>query len=262
MTTKKRFKDYPPHKSFKDGDKAWVKDAEDDRGKYDANLRGEDPNAGLGLFRWFDLNDSTNQELALWSDWCTEINQIFGGDILYYRVSHIDTNMDQLYGEDVLARYGKPKRCRALFEDIKEPNRFWSAFGMMSDDVFSMTMPKKTYSDKIDMTGTPHVGDIIRTTWNHINYEVVYVHDHPQMAYVSHMWSFTLKRFEYTYQEGVKSIGDVEDPYHGAKESLITDSTSSEFGGADNIYIEERSDDVINYDDYPDDLNSDIFGEY
>lgn len=259
---KKSFKDNIPGTGFKDTDVGWTKDAPDDKGRRDERLRGEDPNAGLGIFSWFDLNDTTNQEILLWSEWLTESNKAFGGDILYYRLSHIGTNQDQLYGEDQLERFGRPRRCKALFEDIHEPNRFWSSFGMMSDDVFTMTIPKEEYSNKIDSTGVPRVGDVIKTTWNNINYEVIYIHDHPVMAYTSSLWSFTLKRFEFTYQEGAKSKTDVEGVYQGSKDQIIIDTTMAELGGADNLYIEEESDKIVNYSDYPNILDSDIYGEY
>lgn len=217
---------------------------------------GEDLEQGLGELRYFDL-DATNLELGIWSDWLWESNQAFGGDILYYRLSHVGTNMDQLYGEDQLERFGKPKRARALFEDINEPNRFWSAFGMMSDDVFTMTIPKKEYHLKIDSTGHPRVGDVVKTTWNRVNYEVIYVHDHPMFTYTSHLWSFTLKRFEFSYQEGA----DTDHPHADDDLGLFTDSTQSEWGGADNEFIDEESNEIADY-DQESDLDDDLYGEF
>jgi len=258
MAKKKSFKDdIVDGVGFKDGDVGWVKDVEDDRGRRDAKWRGDDPNAGLGLFRYFDMDDGTNQEISLWAEWLTESHQAYGGDVLYYRLSHIDTNMDQLYGEAQLERYGKPRRCRVLFENIEEPNRFWSAFGMMADEEFNMTLTKDEYATKIDSTGTPRVGDVVRTTWNNVNYEVTYVHDHPVMAYVSSLWTFTLKRFEFSYQEDVTP----DHPHADPNLRLFTDSTQSEFDGADNEFIEEESNEIVDY-DVEEDLDDDLFGSY
>lgn len=226
-----------------------------------------DINAGIGIFRHFDLDDSTNLEFNLWTDWVNEQNKLFGADILYYRVeSTQSTNKDQLYGEDPLEQFQPPKRCRATFEDINEPDRFWSAFGMMSDDVFVMTIPKLEFLNKIGSV-PPKVGDVIKTMWNDINYEVIYIHQHPEFRYSSSVFRFTLKRFEFSYQEGTDNVQRPDSPFvtHtpdvDPNSILVSDTTSSEFWGADNQYIEEESDDIVDYDEH-EILDDDIYGQF
>lgn len=223
-----------------------------------------DINSGIGIFRYFDQDDSTNLEFNLWADWSWEQNKLYGADVLYYRLEPIAK--DKLYGEDPLERFRPPKRCRTSFEDINQPDRFWSAFGMMSDDVFICIIPKLEFLNKIG-SESPKAGDIIRTTWNNINYEVIYIHEHPEFGYASSTFRFTMKRFEFTYQEGTEQEYRPDDPFvtfvpdNDPNISLVSDSTAGEYYGADGGFIEEESNDIVDYDQH-EQLDDDIYGEY
>lgn len=218
---------------------------------------------GMGIFRYWDPSDNTNQEISIWAEWEDENHKLFGADILYYPLSHTGTNVDELYGEDQLEKFGTPKRIRALFNEneIAEPNRFFGAWGAMSDDVFTMTITKDQYSTKVDSTTNPAPGDIILTAWNNVHYEVTYVREDPGFTYVSNLWALILKRFEFAWQDGAqeKASGlSIDAAGEDAQSMIISDATTA----GDEFWIEEASNtEVVDYDD-DEALADDIFGKY
>lgn len=216
---------------------------------------------GMGIFRYWDTSDDTNLEINLWADWEDENHKLFGADILYYPLSHTGTNVDELYGEDQLEKFGTPKRIRALFNEneIAEPNRFFGAWGAMSDDVFTMTITKDQYSTKVDSTTNPAPGDIILTAWNNVHYEVTYVREDPGFTYVSNLWALILKRFEFAWQDGVSErVTSIDAADASAQALVVADVTTA----GDEFWIEEASNtEVVDYDD-DEALDDDIFGKF
>jgi len=221
---------------------------------------------------WNLFSQEQNCEAELFQSLLDEFTMIAGFPIKYY-ISL--SNMDQLYGEDATNDYAPPIDTKLVYEPTEEAS-ILDSFGFRGDDVIQYAMiPKITLHQHLGSTFytyhpsgnivQPFVGDVITTTWNHRNYEIVDIGSEERIFQgQKHIWELILRPYRFA-SEGKKAreihhtdntdeIEIIEDEMEEGPGVEERDYPSIKYG--DNTWIEDESDDIDDYDD----VDKGIFG--
>jgi hypothetical protein len=189
--------------------------------------------------KWELYDLKNNIEHELFEDYIVEFTDIAGIKIEYY-IRDESIEMDTLYGESVNTKYLSGIESKLLYEPTAEPT-LTTGFGINTDESIQYaSMPKFMFSRDISAGYNPKPGDVIKTLWNNRTYEIVDVHEEERIFQLKKMsWGFVLKSFRFS-EQSISSKGISVDI-----DSTLTNALSA-YG--DNEYIENKSDENINYD--------------
>lgn len=166
-------------------------------------------------FFHFQANPAYDSDKELYRNLLAEGFNIYGTPMTYYVVSY-DTSYDLLFGEDNNRRVARKFPVNAVFDLPKEEDAF-AKFGLENLDTFEMHVSKKHFTSasmydtsgvslfppETDPTETeaypsivPKVGDMIKSDYNNVFYEVTSIHEEEEMfLQTKHAWRFMVRVF-------------------------------------------------------------------
>lgn len=221
---------------------------------------------------WDLFQQEGNCEAALFESLVDEFTNIAGFPIKYF-ISL--ANMDTLYGEDATNDYAEPITTKLIYEPTEEASIIES-FGFRGDDVIQYAMIPKltlnqalgpmfyTYHPSGDIV-QPYVGDIITTTWNNRNYEIVDIGSEERIFQgTKPMWELILRPYRYGSEskkakeihmpDNIDEIEIIDEEMEDTPGVEDRDYPTVKYG--DNSWIEDESNDIDPYDD----VDKGIFG--
>jgi len=171
-------------------------------------------NAANEFFQFYE-NKRYDADRNLYKNMQAEAFNIYGCAMMYYIVTY-DTSYDPLFGEDNNKRIYRRFPIKAVFDLPKEEDEF-SKFGLENLDNIEMHVSKKHFEvmSKYDTSGVniypvqfnegktnvydailPSVGDIIKSEYNNVYYEVLVLHKQEEMFLQdNHSWKLTVRVF-------------------------------------------------------------------
>ena len=194
----------------------------------------------------YDTTDE-NPEHELFENYIVEFTDIAGIKAQYY-IRDESIEMDTLYGESVNTAYLDSYDTKIIYEPTDEAT-MTNAFGIVSEEMVQFAfIPKFTFSRDVSAGYNPKPGDVIQTTWNNRNYELVDAGEEAHIFLLGKMvWELILKPYRYSEQsDSAKTILKTPD-------STLSDPITA-YG--DNEWIEEASSAI---DDYTD-VDEEIYG--
>jgi len=207
----------------------------------------------IGSNEWELYDISSNVEQDLFKGYITEFTDIAGIRIEYY-IRDESIEMDDLYGESTNTSYMTPKETKIVYDVTEEPT-MTTGFGINSEEQIQYAlMPKFTFTRDVSGGYSPKPGDVIKTIWNNRVYEIADVDEEAHIFHLNkQIWSFILKPFRFSDQS--QSIGnnvgpdDITQFNRDPSPELNPDTTTQPLTAyGDNKFIEEESDEIIDYD--------------
>lgn len=160
-------------------------------------------------------NTDYDSDKDLYRNLQAEAFNIYGTPLMYYVVSY-NTSYDLLFGEDNNRRIARKFPISARFELPKEEDAY-AKFGLENLDNFEMHVNQKhfTTASKYNTSGVglyppetatsaisaytsvePKVGDMLKSEYNDVFYEILTVHEEEEMfLQTKHAWKFIVRVF-------------------------------------------------------------------
>lgn len=122
---------------------------------------------------WSMYEITENIEHDLYENLAVERNDIFGVEVLYYKLIYDSDDIDNFRGKHPKSTYEDALTTKVTY-DVTDENKIVEAFGMTADDVIKfLYIPVYTFQRDIDADGEPHIGDVIKARWNENSYEIM-----------------------------------------------------------------------------------------
>lgn len=183
---------------------------------------------------WMDVSDACNdynnlenlggQQVVVDSAWKDLINSA-GMPIYYFVYKFNIKRSDKIWGEDILAEYEEPFQIKAYVEVKDVPKILGPMGGFFADDTITAYIHIKTFNRKtkgmkvfedLKLRYEPKPSDLIQIIefgcdrpggrgaklFEVTNKEDELISQNLNMGFAHYVWKITVKRFQYSYQDG------------------------------------------------------------
>lgn len=185
---------------------------------------------------WKLLQVRENPEHDLFDSVISEFNDIAGFDADFWIRKVDPTKTDQLYGEDTTVEWDGPYRTSVVYKPTEETKMF-DFMGFSSDDhIQYMEMARTVFWRDVqpdeEYHYMPKVGDLIKTLWNNMSYEIMDVGSEEKVFQGKKMmFEFICKPYRYGHESKTADDFIFTEPSSADTQEfdLVSPGLSSEF---------------------------------